>query len=219
MRYIRFRIVPATGGLHPIDQILADAPEVRRMAIHQIQAVTDESATVLYELERRDDVADLVADLESHQDMLTLDVTEAGGRLFAYAHFRVNETVAELLQAESELVFETPLEYAEGGALRVTAIGETGVIQRLDPDLPDGVDVVLEGIGEYEPEAGRFWSRLTPRQQETLRAAVDAGYYRSPRDATYADVAAALGISGGTVGEHLQKVEETILPAVVPGEE
>lgn len=219
MRYIRFRLVPADGGLHPIDQLLADATEVRREAIHQINAVTDDSATVLYELARRGDVTELVADLEAHEDMLTLDVTETGGRLFAYAHFRTNDTVAQLLQAENELVFETPLEYTHGGALRVTAIGETGVIQRLNPDLPEGVDVAVEGIGEYEPEAGRIWSQLTERQQQTLRAAVEAGYYRSPRRATYEDIAAELGISGGTVGEHLQKVEAAVLTAVVPGEE
>lgn len=218
MRYIRFRVVPAEGGLHPIDRILAAAPAVTREAIHQISAVTDATATVLYELEPRGAVDDLVKDLEAHEDMLALDVTETDGRLFAYAHFRLNETVRTLLRTENELVLETPLEYADDGALRVTAIADRGVIQRLDPELPDGVDLVIEAVGEYDPGGGRFWSMLTPRQQETLRTAVATGYYRSPREATYADVAAELGIAGGTVGEHLQKVEETILPAVVPGE-
>lgn len=219
MRYLRFRLVPADGGLHPIDRMLAASPAVRREAIHQINLVTPDSATVLYELERLAEVTDLVADLEGHEDMLTLDVTETDGRLFAYAHFRTNETVGQLLRAESELIFEPPLEYTAGGDLRVTAIGETSVIQGLNPDLPEGVDIVIEGIGEYEPEAGRFWTQLTTRQQETLRAAVEAGYYRSPRGATYEDIADRLDISGGTVGEHLQKVEEKILTEVVPAGE
>lgn len=219
MRYIRVRLEPGEEGLHPIERILAGAPEVRREAIQQVNLVTEETAAVLYELERRGDVSDLVARLEDHEDMLALDVTETGGRLFAYAHFRTNDTVGELLRAENELVFETPIEYTDGGALRLTVIGETGVLQGLDPDIPDSVEVAVEGIGDYDPAAGRLWSQLTRRQQQTLRVAVDAGYYRSPRGATYDDLAAELDISPGTVGEHLQKVERAILPEVVPNED
>lgn len=217
MRYIRFRMVPEDGGLHPIDQALADAPGVRREAIHQIRLVSSETAVTLYELDG-DPEADngLVTDLRSHPDMVSLDVTHADEKVFAYAHFRVNETVRKMLEAESELVLETPLEYAADGALRATAIGDVAAMRDVTPPFPDDVRVEIEGIGEYEPHAGRFWSSLTRRQQETLRAAVEAGYYRSPREATYDDIATELDISGGTVGEHLQKVEETVLTEVVP---
>lgn len=210
-------MVPEGGGLHPIDRVLADAAGVRREAIHQIRLVSAETAVTLYELDGDlKETDDLVAELRTHPDMVSLDVTQAGGKLFAYAHFRVNETVEEMLEAESELVLETPLEYTADGSLRATAIGDVDAISGLSPPFPDGVRVEIEGIGEYEPHADRFWSSLTRRQQETLRAAVEAGYYRSPRGATYEDIAAELDISGGTVGEHLQKVEEKVLAEVVP---
>lgn len=217
MRYIRFRMVPEDGGLHPIDQVLADAPGVRRDAIHQIRLVSAETAVTLYELDGDfGETDDLVAELRTHPDMVSLDVTQVGEKLFAYAHFQVNETVKEMLEAESELVLETPLEYTADGSLRATAIGDMDAIRGVSPPFPDGVRVEIEGIGEYEPHTDRFWSSLTRRQQETLRTAVEAGYYRSPRGATYEDIAAELDISGGTVGEHLQKVEEKILAEVVP---
>lgn len=217
MRYIRFRMVPEDGGLHPIDQILADASSVRREAIHQIRLVSEGTAVTLYELDG--DLEDndvLLSELRSHPDMVSLDVTGAGEKLFAYAHFEVNETVKGMLEAESELVLETPLEYTADGSLRATAIGDMEAIRNVSPPFPDGVRIEIEGIGEYEPHTDRFWASLTRRQQETLRTAVEAGYYRSPRGATYEDIAAELDISGGTVGEHLQKVEEKILTEVVP---
>lgn len=220
MRYIRFRLIPEGGGIHPIDTILAEAEGVRREAVHQIRLVSDETAVTLYELDGDLDAnQDLLAALRAHPDMVSLDVTAAGDKVFAYAHFRVNETVREMLEAEAEMVLETPLEYTESGALRATAIGDMDAIRNLDLDFPEGVRLEIEGIGEYEPGADRFWSSLTKRQQETLRVAVESGYYESPREATYEDIAAQLDISGGTVGEHLQKVERKILAEVVPPED
>lgn len=219
MRYVRFSLIPEGGSAHPIDGVLAATPGVRREAIHSIRLVSDETAVTLYQLDTDAAAADqLAAAMADHPDMVSLDVSWAGDRAFAYAVFRVNDTVRELLEATSELVLEPPLEYTTDGRLRGTAIGTAAAIRGLGPNLPDGIRVEIESIGEYQPEAGRLWSELTARQQETLRAAVDLGYYDSPREATYADVADRLGISTGTVGEHLQKVEKRVLRAIVPDE-
>ena len=46
-------------------------------------------------------------------------------------------------------------------------------------------------------------------------AALELGYYRNPREATQEDVAAVLGCSPGTVGEHLRKAEERVFSQFV----
>jgi len=48
-----------------------------------------------------------------------------------------------------------------------------------------------------------------------LVAAVEAGYYDTPRRATQEDVAAAVDCSPATAGEHLRKVERAVFGALV----
>ena len=98
----------------------------------------------------------------------------------------------------------------------MTVIGEEATIRETIATVPDDVRLKLEETGEYEPSARRLFDRLTTRQQETLRVAIEAGYYEVPRRATHADVAEELDRTGGTVGEHLRKIEAAVLTAIVP---
>lgn len=46
---------------------------------------------------------------------------------------------------------------------------------------------------------------------DRLRAALEAGYYAVPREASRADVAAALGCAPSTASEHLRKAERRLV--------
>jgi len=52
---------------------------------------------------------------------------------------------------------------------------------------------------------------LSHRQREVFQLARTMGYYKRPKDASAADVAAELGITTSTVHEHLHKAEEKLL--------
>lgn len=52
---------------------------------------------------------------------------------------------------------------------------------------------------------------LSERQREALRAALELGYYDTPREATHADVAAELDCAPNTASEHLQKGEAKLV--------
>ncbi|WP_458190610.1 helix-turn-helix domain-containing protein [Haladaptatus sp. NG-WS-4] len=72
------------------------------------------------------------------------------------------------------------------------------------------------GIGfsiEYvrEIDASQADRLLTDRQQEVLMAAVEAGYYRAPRESTLGDVAEALGIANATCSDVLHRAEGHII--------
>lgn len=219
MRYIRFRIVPEERALHPVDGILAENPNVRREAVHNVNQIGEETATILYELDGRISENDeLFESLEAHPDILSFDVTSDGENIHAYAHFRANRIVTTLLQTGNELIVEFPLEYTNRGALRITAIGDMEAFERMNPEIPDGIRISIEGTGDYVPRDDRFWSQLTPRQREIVKLAVEMGYYRNPREATYGDIADVLDISDGTVCEHLQKVEEKLFTVAVPND-
>ncbi len=81
--------------------------------------------------------------------------------------------------------------------------------------IPDEIDLRLKQAGEYQPDLGDPAGQLTDRQKEILRAAIAAGYYDIPRRATQRDLAAELGLSPGTIGDHLRRIEAKIMQSLI----
>jgi predicted DNA binding protein len=68
-------------------------------------------------------------------------------------------------------------------------------------------------MGKYEPVTGAtdLPVELTERQREMLDTAVRLGYYETPRRTTHRGIAAELDLSVGTVTEHFQRVEASVI--------
>lgn len=215
MRYVSVVLIPAEEGLHPIDRKLAEDPELSRELMHNINLLDDGTTITLYQVAGDPDRVE--AHLTS-SDVLEYNVAETDRSVNAYVHFVPNDTVRELLELLQchELILDLPLEYTERGGLRITLVGEAETFREVRSEVPDSVRLKLEQTGEYEPETYRLFSQLTPRQQETLRAAIEAGYYEVPRKATHVDIAEKLDRTDATVGEHLRKIEATVLSQIVP---
>jgi predicted DNA binding protein len=216
MRYVTFVLIPPDGGLHPSDRRLAEDPEVTRTALYDINLLDDGTAVTLYRLDGPDGrVEEILADCP---EVLAHNVSTTDDSVHAYIHFETNDVVAGLLAVPQThgIILDTPIEYTPRGGLRMTVVGEEATIRETMATVPDDVRLKLEETGEYEPSARRLFAKLTTRQQETLRAAIDAGYYEVPRRATHADIAERLDRTGGTVGEHLRKIEAAVLTAIVP---
>jgi predicted DNA binding protein len=64
----------------------------------------------------------------------------------------------------------------------------------------------IRNVEGAETEVG-----LTERQMNTLKTAVELGYFDTPRRASIKDVARKLGISPSTAVEHLRKAEKKVL--------
>ncbi|PAU81515.1 bacterio-opsin activator [Halorubrum salipaludis] len=72
-----------------------------------------------------------------------------------------------------------------------------------------GIDFDIEFVREIDAsQADRL---LTERQQEVLVAAVEAGYYRAPRDSTLSDVADVLDVANATCSDVLHRAEGHII--------
>jgi DNA-binding NarL/FixJ family response regulator len=213
MRYATF-VIEAGADLHPADRAMAAEPTVQREAIDQINLLDDGTVVTLYRvrggLDRMREV------LTERPDVLVCDVSGEREGL-AYVRFHPTATVERLLTAmqEHEIVLDVPIKHTESGGLRVTVVGEDEALRRVGSAFAEVVAVSLERTGEYRPDLREFSALLTERQREILAAAVAAGYYRTPREATHADVAQSLDLSAGTVGEHLRKIEARVLPELV----
>lgn len=214
MRYATVVISPSDGDLQPADRALATDPTVSRESIQQVNLLRDGTAVSLYSV--RGDLARAEAILADREDVIDYDVSGDREGL-AYIHFRPNETVERLLALvqNNEIVLQTPIDCVDGGGFRVTLVGDDATIGDVVDSIPGPLSVSLEGIGEYHPDSEQLFSVLTARQQEILDAAVEMGYYEVPREATHEDIAAEVGVSAGTVGEHLRKVEGKVLSSLV----
>lgn len=72
-----------------------------------------------------------------------------------------------------------------------------------------GIAFSLEHVRQIEQSLAN--QLLTERQQEVLLRAVDAGYYRAPREATLGDVADSLDIATATCSEILHRAERNVI--------
>lgn len=216
MRYITFVIIPPDGGLTDTDRAFGTAPNIARRSIQHINRLADGTAVVIFELDGDIDAVEEILDTEP--EVLEYNFTQTRENHHVYIHLETNEIISELLTIpnEHELVVDTPMVYTHRGGLRVTIIGEESVFREAMPDIPASLRFKLEQLGEYEPTTERLFSLLTDRQQEILQEAIRQGYYEVPRQVTHQDVAQTLECSGGTVGEHLRKIEAKLLNEITP---
>lgn len=216
MRYVRCVIIPGDEGFHPIDRQLQQEDHVTGTQLHNINLLDDGTGVVLFEF--AGDTGRIREVASASDEVYEFQVSEGADRVTVYAHFEPSETVRELLELiqHHEVILDLPLEYTDRGGVRALLVGSEDTIRSLIPKVPDGVRLKLEQTGDYAPETTRLYSTLTDRQKETLKVALEAGYYENPKQATQKDVADRLGRSDGTVGEHLRKIEKKILAAVAP---
>lgn len=213
MRYVTFLIPQIDDERCPNGECATD-PAVNGEAIHYINLLDDGTGVALYQL--RGDLKRSTETLEADPEVLSVERSEASEGL-VYLHFRANALMTDLLGIfrRYEIVVDWPMEYTRQGGLRITMLGEDEKIREAITEIPDGIRITLEGIGEYRPDMRQLASLLTDRQQELLELAIDEGYYEMPRRATLRDLAEQANISAGTVGEHLRKIESKVIMELV----
>lgn len=213
-RYATVLLIPGPDGFHPGDKALREEPSITQESIPHITLLNDGTVIMMYQLR---------GDLERAKELLdaspvAISCGVAGtDRGLVYVHSGAVDPGKSLLLVphQYKIILDTPLEYTSDGDLRVTLIGDAKPLQRALAELADSFEVRLEETGEYQPGLRDFTSLLTDRQCQILRVAVEQGYYEVPRQATIRDIADVVRLSQATVGEHLQKVEATVLSRIV----
>lgn len=215
MRHYDVRLVPDDGWFHPFERRIDRREGVERIAIHRIRLVTDELGVMLYELGGEFDRVEAFVDEELGALGYWLEAFD--DRIFLCSPFVPNETVRALLRVTREfrVFLDPPMTYVRDGDLRVTYLATEQSFKQAMTVIPDDVEVVLEAKQAFAPDENVFLAKLTAQQRRLFETAIELGYYGSPRDATYEDIGREVGIAGGTVGEHLRKIEAKLVDHVV----
>lgn len=216
MRFVTGTLRPDKGFFQPLEAALLEEPDVRREAVHHLDRLADGTAVAMFEISGDPDR--IIELFEEHNKALGHQTTEGDGTVLFHSHFEPTPLVDRLLDLMEayEFAVDMPMVFTEGGRLRVTLIANDETISEVFAAMPDDIDFDIERTGEYEAGSGRLFSLLTERQREVLRAAIECGYYQEPREATHADVAEAVGLTATTVGEHLRRIETTLMNEIVP---
>jgi len=217
MRYLTVEVKPNKGGaFHPLGDKLTEAPDIERRAIHHVELLVDETVLLLAEASGSQERYEQIMAESPH----VIDYLVAGDdRWMAVSQFVPTDEVrkALVLQQELFLVVDTPIRFTSEGHLEITYLGTENSLSKLF-DYADELDSMafdIRNMGEYEADESSLSRMITTRQEEVLEAAVEVGYYTEPRKASLEEVGDAVGISPGTVGEHLRKVEERVFSEIV----
>ncbi len=216
LRFVEFILVPDDEGLHPVDAELAAHPDLTRDHILNINLLPDETVSILYQLRGDIDAARQI--FEGNGMVLGYNLSQMNDSMHAYLQLESTESITELLRIpqELDLIPDLPFEYTSQGGLRIRVVGDFEAIRYSGAAVPNSFRLKPERTGLFSPNSQRLFNQLTERQQETLKAAVEQGYYRNPRQATYKDVAEIIDRTDGTVGDHLRKIEEFVMGEIVP---
>ncbi|ESP89771.1 putative DNA binding protein [Candidatus Halobonum tyrrellensis G22] len=146
-------------------------------------------------------------------------LTAGDTRWMAVSQFEPTDAVRRSLELQREtlLVVETPIRFTSDNQLKVTYIGTDETFSKLYEyaDEMDQLTFDVLKMGDYEADASSVNRVITSRQEEVLETAVDLGYYSDPRQSSLEEIGEAIGISPGTVGEHLRKAEERVFTELV----
>ena len=213
---VDIRLSAERGWFGPFHRAVTETNEIRLATLHEIRLLDDGTAVMLYEYRGEEAAARRLAGEYLEQGVADWQTGTIGEAKLMYANSEPSPLVAETLALleEYRVVVDWPIRFRTDEQLRVTLVGDREEIRGAISAVPEPVRLGVSRAGEYRPRADGLLARSTPREREVLETAVDVGYYRNPREASYEDLASILDRSTGTVGEHLRNAEAKLMAAL-----
>jgi len=214
VRYVRIALALPPERRHPMHEFVVESDE--HGASRQLSWSVSVDGTISTVFRVGGDPAPYVDALDAVDSIRSYHVAAAEGGFYLYVREALPERDLELATAldRDGLLVVPPITYREDGKAEFSLAGEPTAVQDAVDAVPEPIDVEILEIGRYRGQPFDRGGGLTDRQREAVRAAVDCGYYESPREGTVEDVAAAMSCAPGTAAEHLRKAESVVMDAV-----
>jgi hypothetical protein len=150
----------------------------------------------------------IITDIQAREDIESLELLWKHDDE-ALLQIQTNNPLPLLPAWRAGVPLQMPFDIQNGAATwEVTT--STSRLSRLRDQLDEfGLGYSIEFVRAIDAnQADRL---LTDRQQEVLAAAVEAGYYRAPRESTLGEVADSLDIANATCSDVLHRAEGHII--------
>ncbi|MGQ3720788.1 helix-turn-helix domain-containing protein [Natrialba aegyptia] len=227
-------------GTNPVADVLADYPEmsVRSLSCHvsadslwRVDLATGPDAA-LAELERAYETADYFADclVKDHcgADCEVQVLDRSSDTLVVYTYWERTEVCTSVPHVALEylgegLLFET---YREGRRYRWRIVlGSDAPIHEffdaLGEEVGECTGIEMLRLTELDPERNAVEAAVNPtdalpeEQQAALQAAVEYGYYETPRQIDLSELADRLDVPRSTLSYRLRRAEATLASTFV----
>ncbi|MDS0283786.1 helix-turn-helix domain-containing protein [Haloarcula onubensis] len=175
--------------------------------VHKIAAVE--------RLEETSETIDNTAgELSEEATVLEFEITQETG--LVYLEYQPSPSMTSMFDvlAAYSLIVVPPIEYTDNygkRGIRLTVAGTESAITAISAEVPHGIELHPEQVGEYVPERPGLSGLLTDRQQTVFEVAVEVGYYEVPRETTHEQIATEVYRSPATISEQLQRIESKFL--------
>lgn len=218
MRHVRLSLSVPPEDRHPMHQFAIEHGGYSAYWQLHWQGRPAEGMTILFYVEGP--VEPYLAALEDHAADASHSVTEAAGDgFYLYAHSELRNVDRGLAGAVDRpgVVLVPPLEYRMDGTMAASLVGPAKELSTAVEAIPETFDPDVLALQPYAQRSFQAAGELTERQREVVAAAVDAGYYEGPSEATIEEVASTLGCASSTAAEHLRKAEAAVMKRAATG--
>jgi len=214
VKYLRIELRYPPDLIHPIHRLIDESDAVDRDVLLHGTVLDEPDDTFLFYVEGDIDVyADALRSVDRIREFEVTRIDETGHYVFlTQRRDAVDEAMFGPLQ-RTGVVVVPPVDFRPNGIARLTLIGDQGPLREALAELPDRIETTVLRIGEYDRRQELFDPGLTDRQFDALAAAVECGYYESPRTATVEEVAERIDAAPSTASEHLRKAESDVMAA------
>lgn len=218
MRYLRLRVTHTEDTRHPIHAFEMRHDDFRGSELLHWNVSPGGTSSMIFRV--RGDPDTYRELLEARDETLAYSVTPAReGTFYCCVCERLTDRTRTYVTAVARgtAVALPPVRYNRDGTVDVSVVGSSADLDGVVETFPDGIGVEVRSVGDYRTHANEPSTVLTARQHEAVEAAVDCGYYDSPRRATMDEIGARLDVTPSTAAEHLRKAEKRVMRRVLDG--
>jgi hypothetical protein len=158
------------------------------------------------------DGVDIMSIKDELKESLIIDKILQEGDGFAYLKAKTPGPIQRIIGAEDEAWIMPPTFLSKDDGFSMTIHGTPAGLKRIKDKLefliPEKMDMKISNL-----EIGDWMTvpQLPLKRNSVIKTAVEMGYYDAPRKCNQSIIADVLGLKQGTVAEHLQSAENTII--------
>ena len=158
------------------------------------------------------DNIDIISIKDELEGSLIIDTILQSGDGFAYLKVRTPGPIQRLITAEDEAWIMPPTSLCRENGFSMTIHGTPQGLRRAKEKLefliPEKMDMKISNLQIGD----RMTAPQLPKKRNlVIKTAIEMGYYSAPRKCNQSTIADVLGLKQGTVAEHLQFAENTII--------